>query len=427
MYKYIVRGGNKIEGRLSIRGAKNAILPIMAATILNKNISIIHNVPNISDVNIMIKILESIGCKVDYNEDTLVIDSSNINCSEIDEKYVCKMRSSIIIMGAMIGILDYTKISHPGGCAIGSRPIDIHLKAIRKLGVRIEEDDNSIKCYKDNLVGNIINLDFPSVGATENAILAAVLAKGTTKIYNAAREPEIEDLQSFLNAMGAKVQGAGTRYIEIEGVQNLHEVEHTVIPDRIAIGTYMIASAITGGTLEVDNVIISHMKPISDKLELAGCEIEYNKGGLKLKSPNSIIKSIDLIKTSPHPGFPTDMQAQLMTLMAISNGTSLFNETIFENRFMHCPELIKMGADIRHITENICMIKGVDKLHGANVKSTDLRGGASLVLAALSTDDETQISDIFHIERGYEDFENILRGLGANINKIEVIEKIKGF
>lgn len=416
MCKYIVNGGNKIEGTLELRGAKNAILPIMAATILNENKSTIHNVPNISDVDIMIKILKSIGCKVEYNNDTLIIDSSNINSSEIDEQYVRQMRSSIIIMGAMIGRLDYTKISYPGGCAIGSRPIDLHLKALQKLGVIIEEQNGYIKCFKDKLEGNDINLEFPSVGATENAILAAIKANGITKIYNAAREPEIEDLANFLNKMGAKVSGAGTSYIEVEGVKKLYEVEHTVIPDRIAIGTYMIASAITGGTLEVNKIVYDHMEPICDKLRMADCTVEYTKEGLVLVAPKKI-KAIDLIKTSPHPGFPTDMQAQLMTLMTLSDGVSVFYETIFENRFMHCAELIRMGANIKHITDNICMVKGVNKLHSASVKSPDLRGGASLVLAALIAEGQTEIRDIYHIERGYEDFENILRGLGADISK----------
>lgn len=416
MCKYIVNGGNKIEGTLELRGAKNAILPIMAATILNENKSIIHNVPNISDVDIMIKILKSIGCKVEYNNDTLIIDSSNINSSEIDEQYVRQMRSSIIIMGAMIGRLDYTKISYPGGCAIGSRPIDLHLKALQKLGVIIEEQNGYIKCFKDKLEGNDINLEFPSVGATENAILAAIKANGITKIYNAAREPEIEDLANFLNKMGAKVSGAGTSYIEVEGVNKLYEVEHTVIPDRIAIGTYMIASAITGGTLEVNKIVYDHMEPICDKLRLADCTVEYTKEGLVLVAPKKI-KAIDLVKTSPHPGFPTDMQAQLMTLMTLSDGVSVFYETIFENRFMHCAELIRMGANIKHITDNICMVKGVKRLHSASVKSPDLRGGASLVLAALIAEGQTEIRDIYHIERGYEDFENILRGLGADISK----------
>ena len=418
MCKYIVSGGNKIEGKLNIRGAKNSILPIMAATILNENKSIIHNVPNISDVYTMIKILESIGCKVDYEPDTLIIDSSNINSGEIDEEYVRQMRSSIIIMGAMIGRLNYTKISYPGGCAIGSRPIDLHLKALKKLGIKIEEKGGYIKCFKDNLKSATINLEFPSVGATENAILAAIKAKGITKIYNAAREPEIEDLAKFLNAMGAKINGAGTSYIEIEGVNRLNEVEYEVIPDRIAIGTYMIASAITGGTLEVDKVVQDHMEPICDKLRIAGCDIKYTENGLILVAPKKI-KAVDLVKTCPHPGFPTDMQSQLMTLMTLSDGVSVFHETIFENRFMHCAELIRMGANIKYITENICMVNGVEKLHGARVKSPDLRGGASLVLAALAADGKSEISDIYHIERGYENFENVLRSLGADIIKLK--------
>lgn len=417
MSKYIITGGNKLEGKLSIRGAKNAILPIMAASILNDDVSIIHNVPRISDVDVMIKILESVGCKVNYESDTLIIDSSTIDSNEIEEHYVRKMRSSIIILGAMIGRLDYTKISHPGGCAIGSRPIDLHLKALKDLGIDIQEENGFIRCFKKELIGNSINFEFPSVGATENTMLAAVKAKGITKIYNAAREPEIEDLQDFLNAMGAKVKGAGTNYIEIEGVDKLHKAEHTVIPDRIAIGSYMIASAITGGRLEVDRVIVSHMEPINDKLKMAGCEIKYINNGLKLIAPKQI-KAIDLVRTSPHPGFPTDMQAQLMALMSLSNGTSIFYETIFENRFMHCAELTRMGANIKYITENICMVKGVKKLNNATVTSPDLRGGASLILAALATQGETEVSDIYHVERGYEDIENILKNLGANIVKM---------
>lgn len=417
MSKYIISGGNKIEGRLSIRGAKNSILPIMAASILNEGISIIHNVPGISDVDFMIKILESVGCKVKYEGDTLTIDSSSIICNEIDEQYVRKMRSSIIILGAMIGRLDYTAISYPGGCAIGSRPIDLHIKALRELGIRVEEDNGYLKCFKGELKGNTIRLEFPSVGATENIILAAVKAKGITRIYNAAKEPEIEDLQIFLNSMGAKVNGAGTSYIEIEGVDKLYSVEHSVIPDRIALGTYMIGSAMTGGKLEIDRVIINHMEPISEKLRIAGCEIEYKNGGLILNPPK-IIQSIDLIRTSPHPGFPTDMQAQLMALMTIASGTSIFYEAIFENRFMHCEELAKMGADIKHITENICMVKGVKQLHSAKVKSTDLRGGACLVLGALSVKGETEIEDVYHVERGYENIETVLRNLGADIKKV---------
>lgn len=418
MSKYIVNGGNKIEGRLSIRGAKNSVLPIMAASILNENISIIHNVPYISDVKFMIKILESVGCRVKYEDGTLTIDSTVISSGEIDEKYVTKMRSSIIIMGAMIGRLDYVKINHPGGCAIGSRPIDLHLKAIKQLGIEIKEESGVLYCTKEDYKGSSINFEYPSVGATENAMLAAVKAKGTTKIYNPAREPEIEDLQDFLNSMGAKVTGAGTNYIEIEGVEKLGRAEHTVIPDRIAIGTYMTASAMTSGTLEVDKVVIPHMEAINDKLRMAGCEIEYIGDGLVLKSPKTI-QAIDLVRTSPHPGFPTDMQAQMTALMSISNGTSLFYETIFENRFMHCEGLNKMGANIKYITEKICMVKGVKEFMGTKVKSPDLRGGASLILAALAAKGQSEITDIYHVERGYESIETVIKSLGGDIRKVD--------
>lgn len=416
--KYIISGGNKIEGRLSIRGAKNSVLPIIASTILNENISIIHNVPNISDVDIMIKILKSLGCKAEYKDGTLTIDSSSMNSIEINEEYVNKMRSSIILMGSMVGRFDYVKIGHPGGCAIGSRPIDLHLKALSKLGIKIVEEEKFINCYKESLNGNIINLDFPSVGATENAILASVKAKGITKIYNAAREPEIEDLQNFLNKMGAKIKGAGSSYIEIEGVDKLSKVEHSIIPDRIAIGTYMIASAITGGNLEIDNIVKSHMKPICEKLIESGCEIIYSENGLKLKAPKNI-NPISLIKTDPHPGFPTDMQAQFMSLMALAKGKTMFNETIFENRFMQCKELVKLGANIKELSKNICIIEGVDSLHGGKVKSTDLRGGAALIIAGLSTKDITEVYDIHHVERGYENIENVLKSLGADIKKVD--------
>ena len=417
MSKYIINGGNKVEGRLSIRGAINSVLPIMAAAILNESKSIINNIPNISDVHVMIDILKSIGCKAKYEDSTLYLDSSNIDITSVKEEYMKMLRSSIIVMGAMIGRFNDISISYPGGCSIGARPIDLHLDALKTLGVKITEENGYIYCHRDNLIGSTINLQFPSVGATENAILAAVKAKGTTIINNAAKEPEIEDLQEFLNSMGAKVNGAGTSCIQIEGVDKLHSVNHTIIPDRIAIGTYMIASAITGGNLEVDKVVKSHMDPIVKKLEEAGCIIEYKNKGLIMSPPKKIIP-IDIVKTSPHPGFPTDMQSQLMTLLCLGKGTSIFHETIFENRFMHCDELIKMGANIINITENICMVKGVDVLTGEKVKAMDLRGGAALVLAGLVAEGTTEVSSINYIERGYEDFEFILRNLGANIEKI---------
>lgn len=417
MSKYIINGGNKIEGKLVLRGAKNSVLPIMAASILNESESIIGNIPDISDVHIMIKILKSIGCQAEYNNSTLYINSSNISSTSVKEEYMKMLRSSIIVMGSMIGRFNNVSISYPGGCSIGSRPIDLHLYAIKKLGVRISEENGYIYCDRDILKGNIIDLDFPSVGATENAILAAVKAKGKTVINNAAKEPEIEDLQNFLNCMGAKIKGGGTSIIEIEGVDKLHSVKYEIIPDRIAIGTYMVASALTGGKLEVEHVIKDHMDPIVKELSKTGCNIEYTKDGLIMLPPKKI-QSIDLIRTIPHPGFPTDMQSQLMTLLCLSDGLSVFHEAIFENRFMHCPELEKMGANITYITENVCMIKGTEKLIGSNVKALDLRGGASLVLAGLVAQGKTEVTNISHIERGYEKFEEILCGLGGDIKKI---------
>ena len=416
MSKYLITGGNKIHGTLSIKGAKNSILPLMAASLLNESISIIHNVPLIADVYTMIDILESIGCKTDFKDHVLVIDSSNLTSNKIDEGYVKKMRSSIIVLGAMISRLERVKIYEPGGCAIGKRPIDLHLNSLRKLGIKIQEG-SIIDCERKEIIGTDIILDSPSVGATENIILAAVKAKGTTRIYNAAKEPEIEDLQRFVNKMGAKVSGAGSDFIEIEGVDKLDKVEHTVIPDRIAIGTYMVASAITGGYLEVDKIIRPHMEPINNTLIKAGCDIEYTKEGLILTSPKKI-KPINFLKTNIHPNYPTDMQAQMMSLMTLSEGTNVFYETIFENRFMHCSELNKMGADINIISRHLCRVNGVDKLYGCETKCPDLRGGAALIIASLAAEGKSEISDIYHVDRGYEDIEGVLNSLGADIKKI---------
>ena len=416
MSKYLITGGNKIRGTLSIKGAKNSILPLMAASLLNENINIIHNVPLIADVYTMIDILTSIGCKIDFTDHVLVIDSSNLTSNKIDEGYVKKMRSSIIVLGAMLSRLEQVEIYEPGGCAIGKRPIDLHLNSLRMLGGKIEEG-SIINCERKDLVANDIILDSPSVGATENIILAAVKAKGTTRIYNAAKEPEIEDLQDFVNKMGAKVSGAGSDYIEIQGVNKLDKVEHTVIPDRIAIGTYMVASAITGGCLEVDKIVRPHMEPINNTLIKAGCEIEYTKEGLILNAPEKI-KAVNFLKTDTHPNFPTDMQAQMMALMTLSQGSNIFYETIFENRFMHCGELNKMGANTEIISNHLCRINGVDKLYSAKTKCPDLRGGAALVIAALAAEGESEISNVYHVERGYENIEGILNSLGADIKKL---------
>ena len=385
MSKYLITGGNKICGTLSIKGAKNSILPLMVASLLNESISIIHNVPLIADVYTMIDILKSIGCKIDLDDHVLVIDSSNLTFNKIDEGYVKKMRSSII-------------------------------NSLRKLGIEIEEGA-IIDCKRKEIIGSDIILNSPSVGATENIILAAVKAKGITRIYNAAKEPEIEDLQEFVNKMGAKVSGAGSDFIEIQGVDKLDKVEHTVIPDRIAIGTYMVASAITGGYLEVDKIVRPHMEPINNTLIKAGCDIEYTKEGLILKSPKKI-SAINFLKTDIHPNYPTDMQAQMVALMTLGEGKTIFCETIFENRFMHCKELNKMGADTQVISNHICKVNGVEKLHAAKTTCPDLRGGAALILAALVGEGQSEINNIYHVERGYENIEGVLNNLGADMTKI---------
>ncbi|CAH2212750.1 UDP-N-acetylglucosamine 1-carboxyvinyltransferase [Tepidibacter aestuarii] len=413
MAKYIVQGGNKLEGEIRLKGAKNSVLPIIAATILNEGESVIHNVPNISDVKVMIDILNHIGCYVKSEGDTLIIDTRNVNSSEIPESFVRKMRSSIIFLGAMVSRFGNTKISYPGGCEIGPRPIDLHLKSLSQMGVNIEEAHGYIKCKRQKNKACEITLDFPSVGATENAMLAAVKTNGVTRIYNPAKEPEIIDLANFLNSMGANIKGAGNSCIEIYGVDKLHDVEYRIIPDRIAIGTYLVAGAITKGRIIIDDIIPSHINSIVSKLRETGCEIEYINNKVQLIAPKTI-QSIDVIKTLPHPGFPTDMQAQMMALMTLANGACIINENIFENRFKHCEELIRMGANI-NVNGKLAVIRGVDKLMGAKVKSSDLRGGAALVLAGLAAEGHTEIDSIYHIERGYEAMEKVLTSLGANI------------
>ncbi|KXZ39551.1 UDP-N-acetylglucosamine 1-carboxyvinyltransferase [Alkalithermobacter thermoalcaliphilus JW-YL-7 = DSM 7308] len=413
MDKFIIRGGNKLKGEISLKGAKNAVLPIVAATILNEGESIIHNVPNIADVNVMIDILRHVGCYVKFEDGTLTINTKYMHTSEIPESFVRRMRSSIILLGSMVARFDQTKISYPGGCEIGSRPIDLHLKSLSQMGVEIQEVHGYIRCKRQSINSSEIQLDFPSVGATENIMLASVKSRGITKIYNAAKEPEIVDLQNFLNSMGAKVKGAGTSYIEIEGVERLNNVEYTIIPDRIAIGTYLVAAAMTNGEIIINNVVPEHIQSIVSKLKEAGCEISYLRNSIKLKCLGRI-NSVEHIKTLPYPGFPTDMQAQITTLMTIANGTSLIEENIFENRFKYCNELIRMGANIT-ISGKTAIVKGVKSLMGAKVNSPDLRGGAALVLAALNANGYSEVYGIDHIDRGYESMEKVLSSLGADI------------
>jgi len=415
--KYIINGGNKLMGEVSVSGAKNSVLPILAATVIGENKSTIFNIPNLRDVEIMESILLSLGCTVKRTGNIMEIDSKPLNQIVVPEELVREMRSSIILMGAMLSRTGEVVITYPGGCEIGPRPIDLHLKALRSMGAIIEESHGQLYCKTEGLKGCDIQLDYPSVGATENIILAAVKAKGTTVIRNAAREPEIIDLQNYLNKSGAKVSGAGTSVITIEGVKELKDVTHTIIPDRIVAGTLMVASTITGGDIILNNIIVEHLLGTIAKLKEAGALIYTNGNSLKVAGPRKV-NSIEMIQTLPYPGFPTDMQAQMMALLSIANGTSIICETVFENRFKHGEELIRMGANIK-IFGRVAVINGVKELTGAKVTAKDLRGGAALTLAGLVAKGTTEVQNIYHIERGYEDFHITLQNLGADIVKID--------
>jgi UDP-N-acetylglucosamine 1-carboxyvinyltransferase len=413
MDTFMIKGGRPLKGEIKVQGAKNAVLPVLAGTVLHKGITILHNCPRILDVENMISILKEIGCKVKWEKDTLIIDSKDITTSMITDKFVREMRSSIILLGSVLGRLKSVNISFPGGCSIGTRPIDLHLKALRKLNVEIVEKHGFIKCHTSKIIGNEVCLDYPSVGATENAMLAAVLSEGTTTIRNAAKEPEIVELQMFLNAMGAKIKGAGTDEISIQGVTSLHDVEYSIMPDRIVAGTYLGAAAITYGEIYLTNTINHHIQAVTSKFKEMGCYIKEYDQGIYLSAPKKL-KPIDQIRTQPYPGFPTDMQSQFLSLLAVADGTSIITETIFESRYKNVSELTKMGADI--ITDGrVAIIKGVDTLNGAEVVAKDLRGGAALILAGLNADGSTQVEQIHHILRGYEDIIGDLKSLGAEI------------
>ncbi|NLL70856.1 MAG: UDP-N-acetylglucosamine 1-carboxyvinyltransferase [Epulopiscium sp.] len=417
MGKFRIKGGIPLKGEVRIGGAKNAVLPILAATVLYPGITCIHDCPKIVDVLTMIRILESIGCTAKWEGKTLLVDTSTASNFEIPAKLVSEMRSSIILLGSILGRFHEIKISYPGGCSIGPRPIDLHLKALRQMGVRIEEEHGYILCKTEGITGAKIHLDFPSVGATENIMLAAVFAKGRTVVYNPAKEPEIVDLQNFLNRMGAVIRGAGTNTIVIDGVTKLSSIEYTVIPDRIVTGTYLVAAAISGGEALLHNAQSKHLYAIISKLREMGCMIQEEKDQMYIKAP-SHLKAIDTIRTYPYPGFPTDMQAQIMALLTIAKGTSIISENIFESRYKHAEELIRMGAHIQ-LEGKIAIITGVDRLMGAVVKAEDLRGGAALILAGLCAEGETIVCNSRHIERGYQQIDEDLRTLGASIQKIK--------
>ena len=406
--KYVIEGGKRLEGTTYVSGSKNASLPIIAATLLNGGMNKLYNVPNIHDTKMMLKILEDLGCKIKRNNGKIIIDSRNIHNHEIPESLMREMRSSVIIAGALLARNKKVMFTYPGGCDIGSRPIDLHIKSFEKLGIHVKEEFGYIICEAEEIIGNDIHLDFPSVGATENIMLASVFAKGTTKINNAAMEPEIIDLQNALNAMGAKINGAGTNNIIIKGVEKLKDLSYNIIPDRIEAGTLLCATAITGGNIKLQKVIPEHIMTLLNKLEEMGCTIQINKNEIILNSPKNI-------KTLPYPGFPTDLQSILGATLTVAKGTSIIVENIFENRYKYLNELTKMGAKAT-IEGRTAVIKGVRKLSKANVRATDLRGGASLVIAALNARGRTYIDNIEYILRGYENLDKKLRSLGANIN-----------
>lgn len=420
MEKLIIEGGARLHGRVKISGAKNAVLPIIAATLLGEDeVSRLDEVPALDDVSTISAVLRSLGVKADFDaaQNALTVDARHIERTEAPYELVRKMRASFLIMGPLLARLGEAKISLPGGCAIGTRPIDLHLKGFEAMGAEISIGHGFIQAKtKNGLKGARIYLDFPSVGATENILMAAALAEGQTILENPAQEPEIVDLANYLNVMGAHVRGAGTNVIKVEGVKALRGHNYTIIPDRIEAGTYMVAAAMTQGDVYIENAISEHLKPVIAKLKEAGAVIEEGIQGIRVMADHRL-KAVD-IKTMPYPGFPTDMQAQFMALLAISQGSSFVTETVFENRFMHVDELKRMGAAIK-IDGRTSVIEGVDKLTGCQVKATDLRAGAAMVLAGLVAEGETQVGYIHHIDRGYDNLVQKLIGLGANIRRAE--------
>ncbi len=415
MPTWIVRGGKKLNGKVKVQGAKNAVLPIMAACILGGGTSRLINCPQLSDINASVEILRHLGCNVVCKGDEIIIDSDNVCTSHIPHELMLKMRSSVMYMGAILARMGEVRLSRPGGCELGSRPIDLHLKALKALGAEIEEEGGEVFCRAKNLKGAHIHLDFPSVGATENAMIAACAAEGETIISNAACEPEIVDLQSFLRSKGANISGGGTSIIRVSGFNLCENVSHRIMPDRIAASTYLCAAASCGGDVLLEDAFANHFYSVITSLKAMGCDIICGVDYTRIKSSGRL-KSGRPIVTKPYPGFPTDAQALMMATCLKAEGTSVFVENIFENRYRHVAEMCRLGADIR--TEGrVAMVSGVKRLSGAPVTACDLRGGAGLVLAGLASEGETHIYDSGHIDRGYDQFDLVLSLLGAEIKK----------
>ena len=427
MEQYVIKGGRPLEGEVTIAGAKNAALGILAAAVMTDQEVTIENVPNVRDTRVLLQAIQGIGARVRYiDEHTVAICGGTINPNTdlcVDE-YIRKIRASYYLLGALLGKYNHSQVALPGGCDIGARPIDLHIKGFEALGAHVDIANGMISVEADELIGSHIYMDVISVGATINVMMAAVMANGKTTIENAAKEPHIVDVANFLNSMGANIKGAGTDVIRIRGVKSLHGTTYSIIPDQIEAGTFMVAAAATRGNVLIKNVIPKHLEATTAKLEEIGCEVEEFDDAVRVRAPHVLHRTH--VKTLPYPGYPTDMQPQMAVTLALSNGTSIITESIFENRFKYVAELSRMGAHIR-VEGNTAILDGVETFTGANVAAPDLRAGAALVIAALVANDFSTVCDIKYIQRGYEKFDEKLRGLGALIEKVETDKEIQKF
>ncbi len=425
MEQYAIKGGNPLVGEVEIGGAKNAALPILAAAIMTDETVLIENVPDVRDTNVLMQAMESIGAIVErIDRHTVKINGSQINVHSIEDDFIKKIRASYYLIGALLGKYKKAEVVFPGGCNIGSRPIDQHIKGWRALGTKVDIAHGLISAQAEELKGSHIYMDVVSVGATINVMMAAVMAQGQTIIENAAKEPHVVDLANFLNSMGANIKGAGTDVIRIKGVTSLHKTEYTIIPDQIEAGTFMFAAAVTKGDIMVKNVIPKHLESITAKLIEIGCEVEESDDAVRVVASKPLVHTH--VKTLPYPGFPTDMQPQIVVALGLSQGTSIVTESIFENRFRYVDDLTRMGANIK-VEGNTAIINGVERYTGAGISAPDLRAGAALVIAGLAAEGFTLIDEIQYVERGYEDFDQKLQALGAQIEKVETEREIKKF
>lgn len=414
--KLIIKGKRPLSGRVKVHGAKNAVLPIIAASILAEGETVITQVPHLEDVHTALEVMASLGVDARLRGSTLTLRPSGLSSFEAPYDLVRRMRASFLVTGPLVARLGHARISYPGGCAIGTRPIDLHLKGLQALGATVRMGSGCIEASADRLTGNRVYLDYPSVGATEHLMMTACLAEGTTTIENAAEEPEIVDLANYLNAAGGEVHGAGTKVIRVEGVPSLHGAKHQVIPDRIEAGTYMLAAAVTGGSVEVEGVVPDHLTALTAKLRETGVEIVEDENSILVTAGRRRLRAVN-VKTMPYPGFPTDLQAPFMVLMAIAEGVGVVSETVFENRFLHVAELKRMGAELQ-VEGRTTTVVGRRSLLGAPVTATDLRGGAALVLAGLAASGTTEVGGVEHIDRGYDSMDTKLRRLGASIRRV---------